>query len=37
MLGESKRGEQYQSIVPSVAISATVWRLPITPCSAIGG
>ena len=37
MLGESNRGEQYQSIVPSVLISATVWRLPITPWSAIGG
>ena len=31
MLGESNRGEQYQSMVPSVLINATVWRLPITP------
>ena len=36
MLGESKRGQQYQSIVPSVPTSATVWRSPIRPCSAIG-
>ena len=36
-LGESNRGEQYQSIVPSVPTSATVCRSPITPCSAIGG
>ena len=28
--------EQYQSIVPSVPTSATVWRSPMTPCSAIG-
>jgi hypothetical protein len=36
-LGESKLGQQYQSIVPSTATSATVWRSPMTPCSAIGG
>ena len=30
-------GQQYQSIVPSTATSATVWRSPMTPCSAIGG
>ena len=35
-LGESKRGQQYQSIVPSVPTSATVRRSPMTPCSAIG-
>jgi hypothetical protein len=35
-LGESKRGQQYQSIVPSVPTSATVCRSPIRPCSAIG-
>jgi hypothetical protein len=35
-LGESKRGQQYQSIVPSVPTRATVWRSPIRPCSAIG-
>jgi len=35
-LGESKRGQQYQSIVPSVPTSATVWRSPIRPWSAIG-
>ena len=36
-LGESKLGQQYQSMVPSTATSATVYRSPITPCSAIGG
>ena len=35
-LGESKRGQQYQSMVPSVPTSATVCRSPIRPCSAIG-
>jgi hypothetical protein len=35
-LGESNRGQQYQSIVPSVPTSATVCRSPISPCSAIG-
>jgi hypothetical protein len=35
-LGESNAGQQYQSIVPSVPISATVWRSPTMPCSAIG-
>ena len=35
-LGESNRGQQHQPMVPSVPTSATVWRLPITPCSAIG-
>jgi hypothetical protein len=35
-LGESKRGQQYQSIVPSVPTSATVCRSPIRPCSAMG-
>jgi hypothetical protein len=35
-LGESKRGQQYQSIVPSVPTSATVCRSPIRPCSATG-
>jgi hypothetical protein len=35
-LGESNRGQQYQSIVPSVPTSATVCRSPIRPCSAIG-
>jgi hypothetical protein len=34
--GESKRGQQYQSIVPSVPTSATVRRSPVKPCSAIG-
>ena len=34
-LGESKRGQQYQSIVPSVPTSATVCRSPIKPRSAI--
>ena len=36
-LGESKLGQQYQSIVPSTATNATVCRSPMTPCSAIGG
>ena len=36
-LGESKRGQQNQSTVPSVVTSAAVWRSPISPCSAIGG
>jgi hypothetical protein len=35
-LGASKRGQQYQSIVPSVRTSATVCRSPINPCSATG-
>jgi hypothetical protein len=35
-LGASKRGTQYQSIVPSVPTSAAVWRSPTMPCSAIG-
>ena len=35
-LGESKDGQQYQSIVPSVAVRATVCRSPMIPCSAIG-
>src|SRR2546421_10724541 len=35
-LGESNRGQQNQSIVPSVPTSATVCRSPITPWSAIG-
>jgi hypothetical protein len=35
-LGESKRGQQYQSIVPSVPTSATVCRSPIRPCAAMG-
>jgi hypothetical protein len=35
-LGESKRGQQYQSMVASVPTSATVRRSPITPCSAMG-
>jgi hypothetical protein len=35
-LGESKRGQQYRSIVPSVPTSATVCRSPIRPCSAMG-
>jgi hypothetical protein len=35
-LGESNRGQQYQSIVPSVPTSATVCRSPIRPCSAMG-
>jgi hypothetical protein len=36
-LGESNRGQQNQSIVPSVATSAAVWRSPISPCSAMSG
>src|SRR5438876_4827927 len=35
-LGESKRGQQYQSIVPSVPTSAIECRSPMIPCSAIG-
>jgi hypothetical protein len=31
-----ERGQQYQSIVPSVPTSATVCRSPINPCSATG-
>ena len=31
MLGESKLGEQYQSIEPLMPTSATVRRLPIMP------
>jgi len=34
--GESNRGLQYQSIVPSVPTSAAVCRSPISLCSAIG-
>ena len=30
-LGESKRGQQNQSIVPSVATSAAVCRSPMSP------
>ena len=36
-LGASNRGTQNQSIVPSVATSAAVWRSPISPWSEIGG
>ena len=36
-LGESKRGAQNQSMVPSVATSAAVCRSPISPWSAISG
>lgn len=32
-LGESNRGQQNQSTVPSTAISALVCRSPIRPCS----
>lgn len=31
MLGESKRGLQNQSMVPSVATRAEVWRSPMRP------
>ena len=37
MLGESNRGAQNQSMEPSVATSAAVWRSPIRPWSAISG
>jgi quercetin dioxygenase-like cupin family protein len=37
MLGESKRGQQNQSTVPSVLIKAAVCRLPMRPCSPISG
>ena len=37
MLGESNRGQQNQSIVPSVVTSAAVCRSPIRPWSAIRG
>ena len=37
MLGESNRGQQNQSIVPSVETSAAVCRSPISPWSAMGG
>ena len=30
-LGESKRGQQNQSMVPSVATRAAVWRSPMSP------
>ena len=36
-LGESNRGTQNQSIVPSVETSAAVCRSPIRPCSEISG
>jgi hypothetical protein len=36
-LGESNRGQQNQSTLPSVVTSAAVCRSPISPCSAIGG
>ena len=36
-LGASKRGQQNQSIVPSVLTNAAVCKSPIRPCSAIGG
>jgi len=35
-LGASKRGQQYQSIVPPVVTRATLCRSPMSPCSAIG-
>jgi hypothetical protein len=37
MLGESKRGAQNQSMVPSVVTSAAVCMFPIRPWSAISG
>jgi hypothetical protein len=37
MLGESKRGAQNQSIDPSVATRAEVWRSPMRPWSAMSG
>ena len=37
MLGESKRGEQNQSITPCVSTSAAVCRSPMSPWSAIAG
>src|SRR3712207_5788739 len=37
MLGESKRGQQNQSTVPSVLTSAAVCRSPIRPWSLIAG
>ena len=37
MLGESNRGAQNQSMVPSVDTSATVCKSPMSPCAAIGG
>ena len=36
-LGESNRGQQNQSIVPSVATRATLCRSPIIPWSAMEG
>jgi hypothetical protein len=36
-LGESKRGQQNQSMQPSVPTRAEVCRSPINPCSAIAG
>lgn len=36
-LGESKRGQQNQSMVPSVVTSAAVWRSPIRPWFSISG
>lgn len=36
-LGESKRGQQNQSIVPSVVTRAAVWRSPISPWFSIRG
>jgi hypothetical protein len=35
-LGESKRGQQYQSMRASVPTSAIEWRSPMMPCSAMG-
>ncbi len=37
MLGESNRGQQNQSIDPSLVTSAAVWRSPIRPWSSMGG
>ena len=36
-LGESNRGQQYQSTVPSVATSAAVCRSPMSPWSSMAG
>src|SRR5215469_7207358 len=36
-LGESNRGQQNQSMVPSAATSAAVCRSPISPCSLMSG
>ena len=37
MLGESNLGAQNQSMQPSVATSAEVWRSPMRPWSAMRG